>query len=103
MQLHVGVPTAQLLLKTVKLWCVKYAEQKQIQNHPLKIRVRKIRGGRKLREQIWYLNIYFHENPSSGSHEMTNLIVPFRNFANDYSKHDAGLMDKLCRQNTLNS
>jgi len=28
MQLHVGVPTAQHLLKTVKLWCVKYAEQK---------------------------------------------------------------------------
>jgi hypothetical protein len=28
MQLHVGVPTAQHLLKTVKLWCMKYAEQK---------------------------------------------------------------------------
>jgi len=35
MQLHVGVPTEQHLLKTVKLWCVKYA-------------------GRKLREQIRY-------------------------------------------------
>jgi len=45
MQLHVGVPTAQHRLKTVILRCVKYAEQKWIQNHPLKIRVRKIRGG----------------------------------------------------------
>jgi hypothetical protein len=34
---------------------------------------------------------------------MTNLIVRFRSFANAYSKHDEGLMDKLCRQNTLNS
>jgi hypothetical protein len=27
------------------LWCVKYTEQKYIQNHPLKIMVHKIRGG----------------------------------------------------------
>jgi len=51
MQLHAGLPTVQHLLKTVKLWCVKYAEQKQIQNHPLKI------GVRKIREQVRYFKV----------------------------------------------
>jgi hypothetical protein len=52
MQLHVGVPTAQhceagseITGKRTVRWCVNYAEQKYIQNHPLKIRVRNIRGG----------------------------------------------------------
>jgi len=33
----------------------------------------------------------------------TNVIITFGNFAYTYSKHNAGLMDKLCLQNTLNS